>query len=173
VLLVGVAACVDDPDLCAEFGLVEDPIRDRCVCPPGTSERDDGGGCELLDGGFLAPPDSEVCTDDSCACVQGTIRPCSGASDVGACVAGTQTCVDGAWDDCVGATGPTAEICDGIDNDCDGVPDNGSAAMSCGSASRATRWGALAGSALLLAARWGTATVTGCSPTDVNFNLAP
>jgi hypothetical protein len=61
--------------------------------------------------------------DDGCACTNGNTIPCG--SNVGACRQGTQTCVGGQFGVCVGGVGPTAEICDGVDNDCDGVVDNG------------------------------------------------
>jgi MYXO-CTERM domain-containing protein len=46
----------------------------------------------------------------------------------GSCGAGTQTCVDGVWGTCSG--GPAAddvgaETCDGADNDCNGIVDDG------------------------------------------------
>lgn len=70
------------------------------------------------------------CEDPSCApfcgaaCMDGETRSCG--TDVGECVAGIETCSGGAWGPCVGEVGPTTEICgDGLDQDCDGVADNG------------------------------------------------
>lgn len=53
---------------------------------------------------------------------------CGDGLGVGECVAGTFVCAeDQARVVCEGAVGPTAEVCDDKDNDCDGVPDNGPA----------------------------------------------
>ncbi|NMC44460.1 MAG: hypothetical protein GYA46_11130 [candidate division Zixibacteria bacterium] len=61
-------------------------------------------------------------------CTSGQTRPCySGppvTEGVGLCHAGTQTCVDGAWGPCEGEVVPSVEVCDGQDNDCDGIDDN-------------------------------------------------
>lgn len=55
-------------------------------------------------------------------------EPCGEGAGIGECVAGAFVCAgDGVGTVCEGAVGPTAEICDGKDNDCDGVPDNGPA----------------------------------------------
>ena len=61
-------------------------------------------------------PDDGVDPDDGIepACDDGAEEPC----EVDAC-AGSRTCVDGAWTDCVGP----AEVCDGADDDCDGETD--------------------------------------------------
>ena len=51
---------------------------------------------------------------------------CGGLGGVGECVEGTFVCAEhGRGVVCEGAIGPTAEVCDGKDNDCDGVEDNG------------------------------------------------
>ncbi|MEZ4468777.1 MAG: MopE-related protein, partial [bacterium] len=47
-----------------------------------------------------------------------------GTDGVGVCVAGTQACVDGALGECVGQVTPSDELCDGLDNDCNGASDD-------------------------------------------------
>lgn len=62
-------------------------------------------------------------TDEGCSCVNGATKTCG--SNIGECKQGTQTCVNGQWAVCTGDVKPAAETCDGKDNDCDTVPDNG------------------------------------------------
>lgn len=57
-------------------------------------------------------------SDAGCVCTNGKTQKCG--TDVGACVAGTQTCSSNKWGSCVGEVGPAAtEQCNGIDDDCD------------------------------------------------------
>lgn len=70
-------------------------------------------------------------TDEGCSCETGTTQSCG--SNTGACSVGTQWCGEGGqWGDCSGNIGPGAEICDEIDNDCDGTVDE-NLQRSCGS----------------------------------------
>ena len=61
--------------------------------------------------------------DDGCGCAEGDTRPCG--SNVGECEMGIQTCQNGAWGSCEGGVGPQPEVCDGRDNNCNGIADEG------------------------------------------------
>ncbi len=123
----------------------DEPITRSCSTDTGACEVGDEycvmgrwGGCD----GVL--PTEEECNglDDDCDGVTDEItRPCGDAvdiGDVGQCRVGRQACAfidcidaPGACDGdgwsvvCDDARGPTEEICDGIDNDCDGSADEG------------------------------------------------
>ena len=69
--------------------------------------------------------DCDGINNGGCPCIEGETRPCGPSTDDGICQRGTQTCVDGAFGQCVGAVFPAARDCGSqADNDCDGVPDN-------------------------------------------------
>ena len=84
--------------------------REKCVCIPTT---------EICDG-----------KDNDCdGVIDGFTRPSS--CGVGACAAaGTETCTAGVWGGNTCKPGqPSAEICDGLDNDCDGTVNEGGNAL--------------------------------------------
>ncbi len=75
---------------------------------------------ERCDGVLDDDCDSRI--DEGCNCVTGTSRSCG--SNTGACRYGTETCdTAGRWSTCTGGIAPASEICDNIDNDCDGTTD--------------------------------------------------
>jgi hypothetical protein len=72
-------------------------------------------------------PKTEICDgkDNNCngSIDEGLTRSCG--SDVGECKKGLQTCTMGVWGTCIGEVQPTAEICDGKDNNCNNSIDEG------------------------------------------------
>ncbi len=113
------------------------------ACVRGTETCDAAGQWGACLGG--TGPTGETCNGDDDDCDGTTdemlVRSCG--SDLGACVAGTETCSAGSWGSCSGSTGPMSELCDGsVDEDCDGAVDEGclctdGQTRSCGSATGA------------------------------------
>jgi hypothetical protein len=78
-------------------------------------------------------PSVETCNniDDDCNGVvdESLSRTCyngpAGTAGVGACRAGAQTCGAGAWSACAGEVLPRTEVCNGVDDNCNGIRDEG------------------------------------------------
>jgi len=99
--------CTDD--VCSESGGA------HCTNDPNTDSCTDNDLCTVGD----------VCSAGSC--IPGTPESpdtCM-TGQPGICSAGTMTCSNNAWSSCVPDNSPTAELCNGVDDDCDGTTDEG------------------------------------------------
>ena len=133
--------CNGDDDDCDGLEDEGDPgSGDECVTgDPGVCS---AGVRECLDGGARCVPvleaSEEICDRDDNDCdgevdesEEGEllIQACYSGSDetrgVGECSDGTETCLSGEFDACAGQVLPTEEICNGLDDDCDGREDEG------------------------------------------------
>ncbi len=89
------------------------------------------GSDEVCGNGLDDDCDGEV--DEGCACTPGQVQECflgpPNFVGAGACTMGTQTCIGssefGSWGPCQGGIWPTPEVCDDLDNDCNGCVDDG------------------------------------------------
>ncbi|MCG8555856.1 MAG: SUMF1/EgtB/PvdO family nonheme iron enzyme [Proteobacteria bacterium] len=108
-------------------GKIDEGLLNACGRCPGGVEVCDGldNDCDMKIDEGVCSCFPEVCNgkDDDCDMKidEGLMRDCG--FNLGYCTAGIEVCAAGVWGPCSGRT-PTIELCDGVDNNCDGVPDD-------------------------------------------------
>ena len=68
------------------------------------------------------PGETQLCDHDGA--ILTSLNPDDPPKKSGVCKYGMRTCSFDGWSECTGAVGPSEEICDGLDNDCNGAIDN-------------------------------------------------
>ncbi|MFT5354708.1 MAG: hypothetical protein ACI9KE_001916, partial [Polyangiales bacterium] len=165
-------------------GAIDDSIERSCgsnigICRPGTQTCTAGefaactggvsSGTEVCEG--MRDEDCSGAVDEGCLClVDDPPRECG--SSIGACSLGSQTCdASGTWGPCSGGVGPTPEVCNSVDDDCDGVIDgscSGPPRIDIGSTDDPTA----AGNYVVLA-KAGITNATGSLLSGGNVGLSP
>jgi len=123
--------------------------RWRCEYPQADYEAEEVT-CDRLDN------DCDGFVDEGCPCDAGEQVEC-GTSE-GACEVGSQGCEGGTFGECLGGVRPRLEQCNDVDDDCDGVTDEGTYCLV-----EDTSWGRMAKLALHPAAAPGDSLIAGAN----------
>ena len=118
-------------------GTIDEGLTRACgsavgVCRPGVARCIDGIFDACLGG---VTPRDEQCNglDDDCdGIADEAVAPVRCGTDEGHCVAGRRSCRGGVFGACEGEVRPSGEVCNGIDDDCDGrVDESGGGDAGC------------------------------------------
>jgi len=117
-----------------------DSAFERTACSRPDGYASDAGDCDDMDEQIhpgapercqeaLIDDDCDGTANEDCACTTGDMQTCGpDEGNQGNCMTADQTCTEGTWPaTCVGAVYPGTEVCDGGDEDCDGMVDEAGA----------------------------------------------
>ena len=104
--------------VCPKTNLADDKFGDDC---DDTVTEVNPGQAEICDNNIDDDCDGQI--DENRVCEAGETQVCG--TDTGACQTGLRACLGDRWGECENSISPTTEICDGVDNDCDGQTDEG------------------------------------------------
>lgn len=117
----------------------------RCALGPDCDDTNQGRNTDCAS---VPPPDCEATpTATGCACFAGAFTDCYGGADgtegVGLCRGGTRVCVNGFYGVCRDEVVPVADVCNDVDDDCDGRSDEAvrSPCGGCNDACTGDTWG--------------------------------
>ena len=120
-------------------GIIDENLLEACVtdcangykrCAAGRFSECDARQPSMEVCGDQVDNDCDDQTDEMCDCSPGEMRSCS--TNTGTCEAGTQTCEgNGVWSPCLGdddelvmTPGQSVELCNNLDDDCNGITDD-------------------------------------------------
>ncbi|MEY3012501.1 MAG: hypothetical protein RIT45_1236 [Pseudomonadota bacterium] len=119
-------ACATDADCAAGYACRAVTGADTGVSGTKHCAPTCAGGCPT---GFACQSGRCSPQTGACSCTEkqiGQDRACAIANDLGTCV-GSQTCTAAGWGSCQGKS-PAADVCNGVDDDCDGEIDESAGA---------------------------------------------